>query len=134
MIALTEATVRLGETPANKEEAIRRAAVLLAEQGGSNAAVLGLILGGMMATDMGGPLNKVAYTFAVGLITSGVGVSTVVPHGGIFVFFVPNAMEKPLAWLGALVVGTAITTAVLCFTKRPVEQPAARPSFAAATA
>lgn len=39
---------------------------------GSNAVVLGLILGAMMATDMGGPLNKVAYTFAVGLIGSGV--------------------------------------------------------------
>ncbi|HEX8907425.1 MAG TPA: fructose-specific PTS transporter subunit EIIC, partial [Longimicrobiaceae bacterium] len=34
---------------------------------GVNAAVLGLILGGMMASDMGGPLNKAAYTFAVGL-------------------------------------------------------------------
>lgn len=39
---------------------------------GSNAVVLGLILGAMMASDMGGPLNKVAYTFAVGLIDSGV--------------------------------------------------------------
>ena len=35
---------------------------------GRNAAVLGAILGLMMAFDMGGPLNKVAYTFAVGLI------------------------------------------------------------------
>jgi PTS system fructose-specific IIC component len=39
---------------------------------GSNAVLLGLILGAMMASDMGGPLNKVAYTFAVGLIDSGV--------------------------------------------------------------
>lgn len=39
---------------------------------GGNAVVLGLILGTMMATDMGGPLNKVAYTFGVGLIASGV--------------------------------------------------------------
>ena len=30
----------------------------------------GLILGGMMAVDMGGPVNKAAYTFAVGLLTS----------------------------------------------------------------
>lgn len=37
---------------------------------GRNAAVLGAILGLMMAFDMGGPLNKVAYTFAVGLINS----------------------------------------------------------------
>jgi PTS system fructose-specific IIC component len=39
---------------------------------GSNAALLGLVMGAMMAFDMGGPLNKVAYAFAVGLITSGV--------------------------------------------------------------
>ena len=29
---------------------------------GSNAILLGVILGLMMAFDMGGPLNKVAYT------------------------------------------------------------------------
>lgn len=37
---------------------------------GANAVILGLILGGMMAIDMGGPLNKAAYTFAVGLLAS----------------------------------------------------------------
>lgn len=36
----------------------------------TNAVFLGLILGGMMAVDMGGPVNKAAYTFAVGLLTS----------------------------------------------------------------
>jgi fructose PTS system EIIBC or EIIC component len=39
---------------------------------GTNAVLLGLILGSMMAFDMGGPVNKAAYTFAVGLLTSGV--------------------------------------------------------------
>ena len=38
--------------------------------GSTNAVILGLILGGMMAVDMGGPVNKAAYTFAVGLLTS----------------------------------------------------------------
>jgi len=37
---------------------------------GANAVYLGLILGGMMAFDMGGPVNKAAYTFAVGLLAS----------------------------------------------------------------
>lgn len=37
---------------------------------GANALVLGVILGGMMAFDMGGPVNKAAYTFAVGLLAS----------------------------------------------------------------
>lgn len=35
-----------------------------------SAVVLGLILGAMMAFDMGGPVNKAAYTFAVGLLGS----------------------------------------------------------------
>jgi len=42
----------------------------LSNLGTTNAVVLGLILGGMMAVDMGGPINKAAYTFAVGLLTS----------------------------------------------------------------
>ncbi|GAB3292946.1 PTS fructose transporter subunit IIC [Parasphingorhabdus pacifica] len=33
---------------------------------GANAALLGALLGAMIAFDMGGPVNKVAYTFAVG--------------------------------------------------------------------
>ncbi len=37
---------------------------------GANAALLGLVLGAMMAVDMGGPLNKAAYTFGVGLLAS----------------------------------------------------------------
>ncbi|PKR77697.1 PTS fructose transporter subunit IIBC [Halalkalibacillus sediminis] len=37
---------------------------------GANAILLGLLLGGMMAVDMGGPVNKTAYAFGVGLIGS----------------------------------------------------------------
>jgi len=37
---------------------------------GANALLLGVLLGGMMAFDMGGPVNKAAYTFAVGLLAS----------------------------------------------------------------
>jgi PTS system fructose-specific IIC component len=33
---------------------------------GANAIILGVILGLMMCFDLGGPLNKVAYTFAIG--------------------------------------------------------------------
>lgn len=36
----------------------------------SSAMILGVILGAMMAFDMGGPVNKAAYTFAVGLLSS----------------------------------------------------------------
>lgn len=38
----------------------------------ANAIILGLILGLMMCADMGGPINKAAYTFSVGMIASGV--------------------------------------------------------------
>ncbi|SDK09939.1 PTS system D-fructose-specific IIB component (F1P-forming), Frc family /PTS system D-fructose-specific IIC component (F1P-forming), Frc family [Actinopolyspora mzabensis] len=38
---------------------------------GANAMLLGAVLGGMIAFDLGGPVNKVAYTFAVGGLTTG---------------------------------------------------------------
>ncbi|MCC5032934.1 fructose-specific PTS transporter subunit EIIC [Streptomyces sp. WAC 00631] len=38
----------------------------LGDLSGSNAIILGAVLGLMMCFDLGGPLNKVAYTFAVG--------------------------------------------------------------------
>lgn len=44
----------------------------LKSMGEVNAVILGLILGTMMCTDMGGPINKAAYTFSVGMIASGV--------------------------------------------------------------
>jgi PTS system fructose-specific IIC component len=39
---------------------------------GGQAVLVGALLGGMMAFDMGGPVNKVAYVFATGLIAEGV--------------------------------------------------------------
>lgn len=38
--------------------------------GQTSAGLLGALLGGMMAFDMGGPINKAAYTFSTGLIDS----------------------------------------------------------------
>lgn len=38
---------------------------------GVNAVLLGALLGAMVAFDMGGPVNKVAYTFAVGGLSTG---------------------------------------------------------------
>ncbi|APC13000.1 PTS system fructose-specific EIIBC component [Providencia rettgeri] len=38
--------------------------------GTTNAVILGAILGAMMCTDMGGPVNKAAYAFGVGLLSS----------------------------------------------------------------
>ena len=39
---------------------------------GVNAFVLGAVIGGMMAVDLGGPVNKAAYATSVALISSGV--------------------------------------------------------------
>ncbi|KRG16472.1 PTS fructose transporter subunit IIABC [Lederbergia galactosidilytica] len=44
----------------------------LSSLGTANAVLLGVILGLMMAIDMGGPINKAAYLFGTGLIASGV--------------------------------------------------------------
>lgn len=38
--------------------------------GTGNAILLGALLGGMMAVDMGGPVNKAAYTFSIGVFTA----------------------------------------------------------------
>lgn len=172
---------------------------------GANAAFLGLLLGSMMAFDMGGPVNKSAYAFATGLITSqtdpiygpmaavmaagmtpplglalaallfknrfsldereaagataALGISFItegaipyaakdplrvipalmigsavtgaismvagcqlrVPHGGVFVLPIPNAVTNLGPYLIAIVIGTLVTTAALFFLKRPLE-------------
>ncbi len=167
----------------------------------TSALVLGLILGGMMAFDMGGPVNKAAYTFSVGLLSSQIygpmaatmaagmtpplglalaatlfknrftqeeqeaskaafvlgisfitegaipfaardplrvipsimagsavtgalsmlfGSTLMVPHGGIFVLLIPNAVTHLLLYAASIVIGTLVTTAALYLVKRPL--------------
>jgi PTS system fructose-specific IIC component len=167
----------------------------------SGAIVLGLILGGMMAVDMGGPVNKSAYAFATGLLASELfgpmaavmaagmtpplglalasllfkdrfseeereagkaaavlGISFItegaipfaakdpfrvipaiiagsattgalsmlfgctlrVPHGGVFVLPIPNAVTNLPMYLVAILAGTLVTTALLYLLKRPI--------------
>ncbi|MFN8411733.1 MAG: fructose-specific PTS transporter subunit EIIC [Anaerolineales bacterium] len=166
-----------------------------------SALILGLILGAMMAFDMGGPVNKAAYTFSVGLLSSNVtapmaavmaagmtpplgialaallfknrftedereaagatavlGISFItegaipyaardpfgvipsimvgsavagalsmvfkaqlhVPHGGIFVLPIPNAVDNLLMYVIAILVGTGVTAGMLYLLKKPV--------------
>ena len=40
----------------------------LKSMGEVNAVILGIVIGAMMCTDMGGPVNKAAYAFSVGMI------------------------------------------------------------------
>ncbi|GAB4426002.1 MAG: fructose-specific PTS transporter subunit EIIC [Chloroflexi bacterium OHK40] len=167
----------------------------------SSALVLGLILGAMMAFDMGGPVNKAAYAFATGLLASQVtapmaavmaagmtpplglalaallfkdrfsaeereagkaaavlgisfitegaipfaakdpfrvipsimvgsavagalsmvfGATLAVPHGGIFVLPIPNAVGNLGMYLVAILVGTLVTAGMLYVLKRPI--------------
>ncbi len=180
---------------------------------GSSAIFLGLLLGAMMAFDMGGPVNKSAYAFATGLIVSqvyapmaavmaagmvpplGLALATVlfknrfsldereaggatavlglafitegaipyaakdplrvipalmigaavtgalsmvfgcelrVPHGGVFVLPIPNAVTHLGPYLAAIVVGTLVTTTALFFLKRPLETKATMKPVSAA--
>ncbi|WP_409300932.1 fructose-specific PTS transporter subunit EIIC [Peribacillus sp. SCS-155] len=51
---------------------------------GTNAVLLGIILGGMMAVDMGGPINKAAFTFGIAAIEAGsLGPHAAVMAGGM---------------------------------------------------
>ncbi len=171
---------------------------------GSSAILLGLLLGGMMAVDMGGPVNKASYAFSTALISSQVytpmaatmiggmtpplgialatwlfsnrftaeergtagaagvlglsfvtegaipyaardplrtipalilgsavagaismaaGVELKVPHGGVFVLPIPNAVTHLGVYLLALVAGVAVTAVALRVLKKPVTAP-----------
>lgn len=60
---------------------------------GSSAILLGLILGGMMAVDMGGPVNKAAYVFGTGTLAA-----TVANGGSVAMAAVmAGGMVPPLA-------------------------------------
>ncbi|RKG92464.1 PTS fructose transporter subunit EIIBC [Corallococcus terminator] len=63
---------------------------------GTNAVLLGLLLGAMVAFDTGGPVNKAAYAFAVGLL----GSSTFTPMAAVMV----AGMTPPLGLALATVV------------------------------
>jgi fructose PTS system EIIBC or EIIC component len=168
---------------------------------GSSAVLLGAIIGAMMAFDMGGPVNKAAYTFSTALIASqvytpmaaamaagmtpplGIALATVlfanrftrdeheagkaaavlgisfitegaipfaardplrvipalmggsaltgalsmafgveqrVPHGGIFILPIPNAVTHLAMYVACLAIGTVVTALLLRVLKKPV--------------
>lgn len=183
---------------------------------GSSAILLGLLIGAMMAFDMGGPVNKAAYAFSTGLIASqvytpmaaamaagmvpplglalatklfadrftheereagnaaavlgiafitegaipfaardpfrvipalmigaaltgaismAIGAELKVPHGGVFVLPIPNAVTQLGGYVGALVVGTVVTALALRLLKKPVAAtPSAKPESRSAVA
>lgn len=64
-------------------------AIWLSNMGTGNLVLLGIVLGGMMAIDMGGPINKAAFTFGIAMIASG----NYYPHAAIMA----GGMVPPLA-------------------------------------
>jgi fructose PTS system EIIBC or EIIC component len=82
----------------------------------TNAVVLAAILGAMIGVDMGGPINKIAYTFAVGAYVEGayavsapvmVAISIPTITLAIAPFLAPNkyTFEEKLAQKSAIVMG-----------------------------
>lgn len=67
---------------------------------GSNIMLLGLVIGAMMAIDMGGPFNKAAYVFATAALTEG------------------NAAPITAAMIGGMIPPLAIATAMLIFKRK----------------
>jgi PTS system fructose-specific IIC component len=55
----------------------------LNNMGTTNAVLLGVLLGGMMCVDLGGPINKAAYAFSVGMLAehSGAPIAAVMAAG-----------------------------------------------------
>lgn len=169
--------------------------------GSTSGIVFGLLIGIMMASDMGGPINKAISTFSIGLMSAGVyapiaacmaagmvpplgialasvlfknkftdeektsaqscwilgasyitegaipfavadpirvipslmagsatasaismgfGVTSLAPHGGIWILPIPNVLNHPFIYLGAIVAGTIVTAICLGLLKKPV--------------
>ncbi|ARJ51238.1 PTS fructose transporter subunit IIABC [Staphylococcus lutrae] len=64
---------------------------------GSNVVILGIVIGGMMAIDMGGPFNKAAYVFSTAALTAG------------------NASPITAAMVGGMVPPIAVAIAMMIF-------------------
>ncbi|MDU3067734.1 MAG: PTS 2-O-a-mannosyl-D-glycerate transporter subunit IIABC [Escherichia coli] len=94
---------------------------------GSNALLLGAILGFMCSFDLGGPVNKAAYAFCLGAMANGVygpyaifasvkmvsaftvtASTMLAPRGAI-----PMAIEDPLRVIGSFVLGSMVTGAIV---------------------
>lgn len=64
---------------------------------GANAILLGAILGAMVSFDLGGPVNKAAYTFCIGAMASG----NIVPYAA----FASVKMVSAFSVTGATIIG-----------------------------
>ncbi len=72
---------------------------------GQSAIVLGAVIGAMLAADMGGPINKVAYLFAVATLTAPDGTATA-------------SVAMGAAGCSAMVISTSCAVATTLFPKK----------------
>jgi PTS system fructose-specific IIC component len=82
----------------------------LTNMSGSNAILLGTVLGLMMAFDMGGPLNKVAYSFAVAGVGAAASAAADDPRLRIMAAVMLAGMVPPIALALATVVRPRLFT------------------------
>jgi PTS system fructose-specific IIC component len=68
----------------------------LTDMGTGSAIVLGIVLGLMMAFDMGGPVNKVAYTFAAGGLSNVAAGATSAKEWTVMAAVMAAGMTPPL--------------------------------------
>lgn len=65
----------------------------LASMSGTSKILLGVVLGGMMSVDMGGPVNKAAYVFGTAGVASGeFGIMAAVMAGALIL----AVLKKPV--------------------------------------
>ena len=95
-------------------------------QASKATAVLGIsfITEGAIPYAAADPLRVIPCTVlgsaVTGAISMVLGCKLVVPHGGIFVLAIPNAITHGLAYIAAIVIGTLVSTAALYFAKKPI--------------
>ncbi|PRP70508.1 PTS fructose transporter subunit EIIBC [Chromobacterium amazonense] len=95
------------------------------QEAGKAAGVLGLafISEGAIPFAARDPLRVIPALMTgsalAGAISMTMGVELKVPHGGVFVLPIPNAVEHLLSYLVALAAGTAVTALMLRLLKKP---------------
>jgi len=95
-------------------------------EAGNAAAVLGIafITEGAIPFAARDPLRVIPSLMlgsaVAGALSMAAGAELKVPHGGIFVLPIPNAVTHLPLYAAALVVGTLVTTAMLWMLKKPI--------------
>ena len=95
---------------------------------GKAAAVLGIsfITEGAIPFAAKDPLRVipacVAGAATTGALSMFFGCTLHAPHGGIFVLAIPNAVGQLLPYIGAIAVGTLVTTLALIVLKKPLAE------------